>query len=59
MQIEGNGPSLQDRILQLLGLQSQVYYIGGSDTLPAPLSRAEEEAPARGGCAHYGHIRPD
>ena len=43
MQIEGNVPSLQDRILQLLGLQSQVYYIGGSDTLPAPLSRAEED----------------
>ena len=43
MQIEENRPSLQDRILQLLGLQSQIWYIGGSDTLPAPLSRTEED----------------
>ena len=51
MRIEGNGPSLQDRILQLLGLQSQVYYIGGSDTLPAPLSRAEEDQSIAALCA--------
>ena len=51
MQIEGSGPSLQDRILQLLGLQSQVYYIGGSDTLPAPLSRAEEDQSIAALCA--------
>ncbi len=43
MEIKADYQGLQDRIFQLLGLQSQVYYIGGSDTLPAPLSRAEED----------------
>ena len=36
--------ALGERLLQILGLQApQVYYIGGSDTLPPPLSRHEEE----------------
>jgi RNA polymerase sporulation-specific sigma factor len=36
--------SLGERLLRLLGLQPpEVYYIGGSDTLPAPLSREAEE----------------
>ena len=36
--------SLGERLLRLLGLQPpEVYYIGGSDTLPAPLSREEED----------------
>ena len=36
--------SLGERLLRLLGLQPpQVYYIGGSDTLPAPLSREAED----------------
>ena len=43
MQLETPYQVLQDRIFQLLGIQPQVYYIGGSDTLPAPLSRAEED----------------
>ena len=35
---------LRERLLDLLGLQpKQVCYIGGSDILPPPLSRAEEE----------------
>ena len=35
---------LKDRILNILGLEpSPVFYIGGSDTLPPPLEREEEE----------------
>ena len=35
---------LKDRILNILGLEpSPVFYIGGSDTLPPPLERVEEE----------------
>lgn len=35
---------LRERLLDLLGLQpKQVCYIGGSDILPPPLARAEEE----------------
>ncbi len=34
----------QEQILQLLGVQPpSVFYIGGSDTLPAPLAKEEEE----------------
>ena len=36
--------SFRERVLQLLGLQPPpVYYIGGSDILPPPLSREAEE----------------
>lgn len=35
--------SFADKLLRLLGLLPPVYYIGGSDTLPAPLSRDAEE----------------
>ena len=36
--------NLKDRLLSFLGLEPPpVFYIGGSDTLPAPLSREEEE----------------
>ena len=35
---------LKDRILNILGLEpSPVFYIGGSDTLPPPLEREDEE----------------
>ncbi len=35
---------LKDRILNILGIEpSPVFYIGGSDTLPPPLEREEEE----------------
>ena len=35
---------LKDRILNILGIEpSPVFYIGGSDTLPPPLDREEEE----------------
>ena len=35
----------QDQLLRILGVHPPpVYYIGGSDTLPAPLERGEEEA---------------
>ena len=35
---------LKERILSLLGFEpASVFYIGGSDTLPPPLSKAEEE----------------
>ena len=36
--------SFRERLVRLLGMLPPVYYIGGSDTLPAPLSRADEEA---------------
>ena len=44
---------LKDRILNILGIEpSPVFYIGGSDTLPPPLEREDEEraisAPERG-----------
>ena len=36
---------LRERILSILGLEPpSVFYIGGSDTLPPPLPRAEEES---------------
>ena len=36
--------SFQDRLLRILGVQPPpVYYIGGSDTLPPPLCREDEE----------------
>ena len=36
--------SIHNRILSILGLDAPpVFYIGGSDTLPPPLGRAEEE----------------
>lgn len=36
--------SIHKRILSILGLDAPpVFYIGGSDTLPPPLPRAEEE----------------
>ena len=35
---------LRKHILSILGLEPpSVFYIGGSDTLPPPLSKAEEE----------------
>ncbi len=34
---------LRGRLLRLLGIEPPVYYIGGSDTLPAPLDREAEE----------------
>ena len=35
---------LREQLLRMLGLESPpVFYIGGSDTLPPPLGRAEEE----------------
>ena len=35
---------LKDRILNILGIEpSPVFYIGGSDTLPPPLEREDEE----------------
>ena len=35
---------LEDRILNILGIEpSPVFYIGGSDTLPPPLEREDEE----------------
>lgn len=51
MGFDADYQTLQDRIFQLLGIQPQVYYIGGSDTLPAPLSRAEEEESISALCA--------
>ena len=57
MQIEADYQSLQDRIFQLLGIQPQVYYIGGSDTLPAPLSRAEEDRTIAALCEGDEHAR--
>ena len=39
---------LRERIFTILGLEpSPVFYIGGSDTLPPPLSREEEEKAVR------------
>ena len=36
---------LREQLLQILGLEPPpVFYIGGSETLPAPLSREDEEA---------------
>ena len=35
---------LRERILSILGLEPpSVFYIGGSDTLPPPLEKAEED----------------
>ena len=34
---------LKERILSILGLEPSVFYIGGSDTLPPPLSKDAEE----------------
>ena len=39
---------LRERILSILGLEPpSVFYIGGSDTLPPPLARADEERAIR------------
>ncbi len=36
---------LRDQLLRILGLQPpEIFYIGGSDTLPPPLEKAEEDA---------------
>ncbi|MFA7636968.1 MAG: RNA polymerase sporulation sigma factor SigE [Monoglobales bacterium] len=39
-----NYKALIEKIRALLGINNLVYYIGGSDVLPAPLSREEEDA---------------
>ena len=35
---------IRDQILNILGIQPPVFYIGGSDTLPPPLEKDAEEA---------------
>ena len=57
MGFEEGYQALQDRLLTLLGIQSQVYYIGGSDTLPPPLSRSEEEQAITELCAGDANAR--
>lgn len=57
MGFEEGYQALQDRLLTLLGIQSQVYYIGGSDTLPPPLSRSEEEQAITELCAGDDNAR--
>lgn len=34
---------IRDRVLEMLGAEGEVFYINGPETLPPPLTRAEEE----------------